>query len=80
MGMRASTRVGRTKDLVRKLSPTGIYPYKFFSKGETGAYVGGNNRVRKQLAKTIKHMRTRPINTLKSKRSQALALKLRRAK
>lgn len=80
MGMKAKTRVNRTKDLVRKLSPAGVYPYKFFSKSETGGYVGANSRVRKEIARKIKHMRTRPINTLSKKRDQALALKLRRAK
>lgn len=78
--MKASTRVKRTKDLVRKLSPNKVYPYKFFAKVETGPYIGGNARVRKSIAKTIKHMRTRPINTLSKKRDQSLALKLRRAK
>ena len=68
--MRAATRVRRTRDLVRKVAPTVIYPYKGM----------GFEAARKETARTIKHMRSRPLNTLKSKRDQSLAKKLRRSK
>lgn len=65
MGMRASTRVAKTKALVAKFGQAGIYPHK-------GIY----DNHRKEIARTIKHMRKRPLSTLRSKRDQALAKKL----